>query len=214
MDTIYLVSLLVGGFFVLLSVFGGSESDHDVDADADVDFDVDHDVDFNLDHDADFDVDHDVDFDADHDVDLSHDLEAGPGFVDLLSVRALFLFAAFFGLTGMLLTWLNTGEPYTAVLAVLTGLVVGLGGNYFIKSVGYAHVSSDVSSNELKGVTGKVLIPFEGGEKGKISLVAKGHRVQLIARSFEEEELEPFKPGDEVVVVKMSGSVAEVVKPN
>ena len=211
MDTIYLVSLLVGGFFVLLSIFGGGESDHDVDADAGIDFD--HDSDFDFDHDADFDVDHDIDFDAEHDVDLAHDLEAGPGFVDLFSVRALFLFAAFFGLTGLLLTWLNTGEPYTAILAVLTGLIIGLGGNYFIKRIGYAHVSSDVSSNELRGITGKVLIPFEGDEKGKISLIAKGQHLQLVARSFEEDELEPFKPGEEVVVVKMAGSIAEVVKP-
>ena len=101
-----------------------------------------------------------------------------PGFVDLLSIRALFLFAAFFGLTGLVLSWMGTGEPLAAAVAVLTGLVVGLGGNYFIKRVGYEHVSSDVSASELKGVTARVLVPFEGGRKGKISLVARGARIQ------------------------------------
>lgn len=189
MDTIYWVSLLIGGFFVLLSLIGGGETE------ADHDFGADHDV------------------DVDHDLDAGHDLGAGPGFVDLLSIRALFLFAAFFGLTGLLLSWAGTGEPFTALLATLTGLIVGLGGNYLIKRVGYRHVSSDVSTQELKGVTAQVLIPFTGAEKGKISLVAKGNRLQLVARSLDHEAAEPFRPGDEVVVVRMSGSIAEVVKP-
>ena len=97
MDSVYLISLIVGGFFVVLSIFGGSEheADSDVDADFDTDFDADTDVDFEADFDVDADVDHDFhiggsDFDASTDV----------GFVDLFSLRALFLFAAFFGLTG------------------------------------------------------------------------------------------------------------------
>ena len=193
MDTLYLVCLLVGGFFVLLSIFGGTETDADADFDADVD--------------ADF----DADLDADADVEM--DAGAGPGLVDLLSVRALFLFAAFFGLTGIVLSMLGTGEPLTAILAVLTGLVVGLGGNYFIKRVGYAHVSSDVTVGDLQGVTGEVLVPFEGTRRGKISLVAKGHRVNLLAQAFGGEAVEAFNPGDEVVIVRMEGAVAEVVKP-
>lgn len=189
MDTIYWVCLLVGGFFVLLSVFGGGESDAD--------------------------ADHDVGLDADADADLAagHGAAAGPGFVDLLSIRALFLFAAFFGLTGLALSWLGSGEPFTALVATLMGLVVGLGGNYVIKRVAYEHVSSDVSTRELSGVTGRVLIPFEGARKGKISLVAKGNRLQLVARALDEESAEAFDRGEEVVVVRMNGSVAEVVKP-
>ena len=41
MDTVYWVSLIVGGFFVLLSIFGGADSEADVDVDADVDMDFD-----------------------------------------------------------------------------------------------------------------------------------------------------------------------------
>lgn len=186
MDTIYLVSLLVGGFFVLLSIFGG-------DAEAEADFD------------ADFDADLDADFEG-------SDVGAGPGWVDLFSVRALFLFAAFFGLTGTLLRWTGTEEPTTAILAVLTGLVVGLGGNYAIKRVGYAHVSSDVSLRALKGSTAEVTIPFRSDDVGKISVVSRGHRLRLTARSFESAP-DTFAPGDRVVIVRVDGNVAEVVKP-
>ncbi len=220
MDPVYWISLIVGGFFVLLSIFGGADSE----ADADVDFDADVDVDFDIDADVDFDVDADVDFDADADMDVDVDadveadagaggLGAGPGFIDLFTLRALFLFAAFFGLTGVLLTWLQTGEPVTAILSFLTGAIVGLGGNYIIKSIGYAHVSSTVTSVDLKGRTGKVIIPFDNTDQGKITLVSKGQRLQLVARAFEEED-ETFEPGDEVVVVRVDGRVAEVVKPS
>lgn len=188
METIYLICLLVGGFFVALSIFGGTDSDAD----------------------ADLDVEADAGMDGGPDDAGSSD---GVGLVDLLSVRTLFLFAAFFGLTGILLSLLGTGEPFTAVLAALVGLVVGLGGNYVIKRIGYEHVSSDVSIADLKGLTGNVLIPFGGAQKGKISLVARGHRLQLVARAFENQTIDVFEAGDEVVVVRVDGNVAEVVKP-
>lgn len=201
MDTIYLVSLLVGGFFVLLSMIGGDAAD--ADADAEVDFDAD----FDLDAEVDFDVD------ADFDTDAGADIGGGVGFIDLLSVRALFLFAAFFGLTGVALGWVGTLEPIRALLAVGMGLITGLGGNYLIKRVGYAHVSSNVSTSDMRGKTAHVLLPFEAGEKGKISLVVKGNRVQLLARSL-GDEVPAFERGEEVVVVRLDGGIAEVVRPN
>lgn len=181
MDTIYWISLIVGGFFVLLSIFGG-----EWDADADVDVDA--------------------------DAGAEGDVGSGVGLVDLLSVRALFLFAAFFGLTGVLLDLVGEGEPFTAIVSALVGLAAGLGGNYAIQRVGYAHVSSDVTAEELSGRTAEVLIPFEGRESGKITLIAKGHRLQLRARGL-DGAAESFHPGDEVVVLRMDGPIAEVVKP-
>ena len=204
MDPVYWISLIVGGFFVLLSVFGGGDSE----ADADVDFDADADLDF------DGDADMDLDADADADLHIGHgDLGAGPGLVDLFTIRALFLFAAFFGLTGVLLSLANTGEPMTAILAGLTGAIIGLGGNYVIKSIGYAHVSSTVTAVDMKGRTGTVIIPFDSNDQGKISLISKGKRLQLVARAFEGAD-ETFEPGDEIVVVRVDGRVAEVVKPS
>lgn len=188
MDMVYLVSLLVGGFFVLLSIFGG-----DAEMDAEVDIDIDGDFDF--------------------DGEAGSDIGAGGGLVDLLSVRALFLFAAFFGLTGKVLTWAGSDPTLTAILATTMGLVVGLGGNYLIKRVGYAQVSSAVAAHELKGVTGKVLLPFSGTEKGKIKLIVKGNEVRLIAKSLDESSQESFNQGDEIVVVRNENGIAEVVKP-
>lgn len=178
MDALYLISLIVGGFFVLLSIFGGDSNAADLDADIDIDGDL-----------------------------------SGSGFVDLLSVRTLFLFSAFFGLTGALLGLAGSGEMFRLLVSVLTGLVTGIGGNYVIKSVGSRHISSDISVEDLKGQTARVVIPFHAADRGRISLVARGHRVMLTARSLDDETLESFEPGDEVVVVGMRGNVAEVVKP-
>ena len=181
MDSVYFISLIVGGFFVLLSIFGGADHEGDFDADVDVD--------------ADFDLDADHEFGITAGLDA--DVGAGVGFVDLLSVRALFLFAAFFGLTGTLLEWNGTAEPFVAVQAVLMGLFAGLGGNYVIKRFAY-----------------KEVLPFEGGDRGTITLNVKGQRLQLPAKSLDLESLEAFTPGEEVVVIRMDGRVAEVVKHN
>lgn len=199
MSNIYLISLIVGGFFVLLSIFGAGDHDSDVDVAVDVDADV------------------DLDLDADGDVHIDaggHELGAGVGLIDLLSIRALFLFAAFFGLTGVLLDLTGTPEPWTAILSVVTGAIAGLGGNYIIKRFAYEQVSSNTTTAELKGRTAQVILPFAGSEKGKIAVVAKGQRMQLRARPLDTESAEAFAKGDDVVIIRMDGSVAEVVKPN
>ncbi|MBO6575212.1 MAG: NfeD family protein [Rhodothermales bacterium] len=195
MDSVYLISLIVGGFFVLLSIFG---ADHEGDFDADADVD------------AEFDLEADTEFE----IGMDSETGSGVGLVDLFSLRALFLFAAFFGLTGFGLGLVGEGEPLTLITSILVGLTVGLGGNYVIKKFAYEQVSSTVGVRDYKGRTAKVVLPFTGAENGKITLEAKGQRLQLPARSLDLETIEAFKPGDEVVVVRMDGRVAEVVKPN
>ena len=207
MSTIYLVCMIVGGFFVALSIFGGADSDGDADFDADFDADVD------VDLDADFDLDADVSG-AELEAEVDADVGSGAGLVDLLSVRTLFLFAAFFGLTGLLLDLSGTGEPLAAILAAIVGVIIGFGGNYVIKRFGYAAVSSGVTLSDLRGSTARVTIPFEAEGKGKIELVAKGKRVEIVARNFEAAEPQTFERGDEVVILNVDANVARVVKPD
>lgn len=212
METLYLVCLLVGGFFVALSMFGG-ESDSGVDTDADVDAGFDGDVHIELEADS----GSDLHLEADSSTDFDHDLSGGHadvGFVDLLTLRFVFLFAAFFGLTGTLLNLIDAGEPFTLWVSVLTGLVVGLGGNYFIKTVGYRNVSSDITGRDLIGRTAQVMLPFSPGEHGKIRLISKGRQVTMVAASLDEDSDEEFNEGDSVVVVGLKGPVAEVIKPD
>jgi len=182
MDAIYWTSLVAGGCFVLLSLFGGGDTDMDVDVEADLDLDMD------------------------------SDIGAAPGLVDLFSLRTLFLFAAFFGLCGVLLQLTDMGEGLRVILSLATGMFVGIGGNYIIKRVGYEHISSTVTPDDLKGRSGRVLIPFGSEDSGKIVVLSKGQRMNLVARGLEGGD-EFFDVGEEVVVVRIDGRVAEVVKP-
>ncbi|TDI74713.1 MAG: hypothetical protein E2O84_05465 [Bacteroidetes bacterium] len=204
MESIYLISLIVGGFFVVLSVLGGGDTD------SDADFDVGFDVDLDVDLDADFDAGTDVDTGLDASLDGQ---SGGVGAVDLLSIRTLFLFAAFFGLTGVLLNYTGSAEPATGLISVMTGLTIGIGGNYIIKKFAYQSVSSQVTPRDITGKTGRVILPFGSDDKGKILIEAKGKRIQLIARSLGDDPAESFRQGDEVVIVRVNGRVAEVVKP-
>ncbi|MEM1271588.1 MAG: hypothetical protein AAF752_03375 [Bacteroidota bacterium] len=184
MDSVYLICLLVGGFFVVLSMFGG-DTDADVDIDADVDVDA----------------------------DTGTGVGAGAGFVDLFSLRFAFLFALFFGLTGVLLDAFGRGEPVTFLVSLGVGLVLGLSGNYAIKRLGRTTVSSDVQQTDLVGLTARVVVPFSEADKGKIRVDAKGQRLQLVARGLEGSG-ESYAPGDDVVIVRVDGPVAEVVRPD
>ena len=204
MESIYLISLIVGGFFGALSMLGG-DTHSDADFDAGFDADVDLDVDLDLDLDAGTELDADLSGIGGH--------AGGIGVVDLLSVRTLFLFAAFFGLTGVLLGMAGTAEPLTGILSATTGLIVGMGGNYVIKKFAYQSVSSAVTEEHMKGKTGRVILPFGHDDTGKILIEARGKRVQLIAKSLDDNPGESFAQDEEVVVVRVDGRVAEVVKP-
>lgn len=194
MDSIYLISLIVGGFFVLLSIFGGAdnETDHDVHVELDVDTDTE------------WEAGHELDVDAGHDL----------GVVDLLSIRALFLFSAFFGLTGISLTALSMSEPLTGVLSAGTGLLVGIGGNYIIKKFAYEEVSSLVTQADLSGRTARVLLPFSAKDNGKILIEVGEKRIRVTARLFGDSPTDIVQKDEEVVVVNMDGRIAEVLRPD
>ena len=185
MDTVYWVSLVIGGIFVLLSMLGGGDSDVE----------------------AELDLDADADFELEADADIS----SGEGFVDIFSLRTVFLFAFFFGLSGVAFSLTRVAELTVLLLSLGLGSFVSMVGSYLIKRIGYAHVSSDVTGADFTGIAAKVVIPFGSSDQGKISLVAKGQRMQLTACAFEEEE-DTFDVGDDVLVVHMEGRVAQVVK--
>ena len=131
----------------------------------------------------------------------------------MFSVRALFLFTGFFGLTGTLLTWIGESPIETLIWAILLGLLIGLGGNLFIKRIGYRTVDSGLSSRDYVGRTATVSVPFAGEERGRIKLISKGGVVQLLAHGLDSTN-ELFDSGEEVVIIRMNGNSAEVVKPN
>lgn len=192
MLTVYWVMLLVGGTLVALSLLGGGDAGGDLGG---------HDL-----------GGHDVGHDASAVLVDGDGLEAeGVVFSDFLSLRFVFLFAAFFGLTGVAMRYLaGVVEPLAFVLALVVGVFVGLFGNVLIRRVGQAEVSSAATTTDFEGKTARVVLPFGGADRGSITLVSKGQRYVLPARSF--GGVERYDRGEDVVVVRLDGRVAEVLR--
>ena len=199
----YWIAFLVGGTFVALSLVGGGHDTgggaggHDVAGDAGAGHDFGHDTA----------IDHgDV---ASHGGSASG---AGPGLADLLSLRFVFLFAAFFGLTGLALSYI-ADEPgvYGALVSLLVGLAVGLGGNVTLRRFTEERVSSEVRAEDLIGRTARVTVPMSGASRGTVRVVSQGSVVMLPARVLAGDEA--YRPGEDVVIVRMDGRTAEVVRP-
>lgn len=157
MAVVYWVSLLLGGAFLLPTVFGG-----DLDVDTDVDVDV----------------------DADADADAEND---GGGGSLWLSMRFWTFFDAFFGLTGVALGWAGLGPWLTAAAALSTGFVSATAVSVLLRRLKRARVNSQVSEVDLVGERGTVLLPVGPDARGKVRLSLKGRDLEVLAHSVETD---------------------------
>ena len=233
----YVVSLIVGGAFVMMSIlFGGedadADADMDLDADADADFEIDHDLDLDADMDADFDADVDGDFEVDHDLDLDADADAdidaaldadtggdydksigtdGTLWLPFLSFKFWTFLLAGFGLTGTVLTLLSTPFWLTLGASVGVGLLVGLVVGYALHRLKKQVIDSTVRFDDYVGKTGYIMIPPKEGEHGKIHVDIRGQKISVIALTDDDY---PFERGDEVFIFRCNDDgIAEVVHP-
>jgi membrane protein implicated in regulation of membrane protease activity len=157
MLALYLLSLVVGGGLLLLALLGGGEGEVGGEA-----------------------------------LDLEPEL-AGSGsepssWASALPLLSLFFwtfFLAFFGLTGLLLTWLapGPGAVLTAVLAAGVGVAAGWAAQRLISSMARRTVDSSVGPAELIGRLAQVVVPIARGELGKVRLEVGGRQVELLARA-------------------------------
>lgn len=157
---LYLVCLIAGGIFVVLSMLGGIGADLD------------------------------VDFDSDFDGDLEVGGGGISAIASFLSFRFFTLFATFFGMTGFLLGKVGYAEPLVLIISLILGFTIGLVGNIVIKKFAQKTISSGLSDSDFIGKTAKVIVPFSGSERGKIKLEAKGQEALLIANSADTDQAE------------------------
>ena len=155
---LYLVCLIAGGIFVVLSMLGGIGADLD------------------------------VDFDSDFDGDLEVGGGGISAIASFLSFRFFTLFATFFGMTGFLLGKVGYAEPLVLIISLILGFTIGLVGNIVIKKFAQKTISSGLSDSDFIGKTAKVIVPFSGSERGKIKLEAKGQEALLIANSADTDQ--------------------------
>lgn len=171
MLSLYLIALLVGGFLLALSMLGG----HDTDVDADVDFDADADI--------------DADADADADLD-GGGFDAIMAWLPFASLRFWTFFAAFFGLTGVILDIGELATPWVSLgIAVGVGYVTGASTTRLIRKLRSERVDSSLSRDDCIGETARVVLPIAKGDPGKVRLDIKGRTVELTADTEEESGL-------------------------
>jgi len=204
---IYIFAAILGGGLLLFSVLAGAEHDADHDASG---LDSGHDFDHDLGHD----LGHDVDHDLTHDADVAHASHLGAGelVLGLFKPRNFTFFMAGFGLTGTLLTLLT---PWGAGASLLPAL--GMGAASMVATHGvftwlrHSETAVDVIGDaDMEGCLGRVVLPLTPGERGRIACKVGGREIYVTA-TLDESVLESLPPGREVIVLRVSETVAHVM---
>ncbi len=165
---------------------------------------------------ADFDTGLDIDADLDGDIGMDTDLESHADLSNsaahllgaLFSFRSLVFFAAFFGLTGVLLTWLDTNIVVTILIAVGLGFFAAFINVKLMDYLKRTSVSSQLTDSTIAGNTANVVVPVGPGHKGKVAVDVNGQRIYLVATPYNERHQDEFAVGDSVVVVEVKNGAA------
>lgn len=184
MFTVFLFLAVVGWIFVAIFLFSSADFDVDVDIDTDVDMDIDG---------------------GGGGLDTGLDLLGA-----LLSFRSLVFFAAFFGLTGMVLTWLGAGTALAVILAVAIGLFTAYINTQLMRYLRRTSVGSRVSDSRIAGNAATVVLPIGDDRRGKVSVDVNGQRLYLTATPFSPGRGETYAIGDTVVIVEVDRGSALV----
>lgn len=194
MLSVYWAAFGLGGIFLILTTFVGA--DHDSDGDTG-------------DYDASGDSLH-ADMDHAH---VDHGDVTHPGILDVLflvfSVRFWSFFTGFFGLTGVGMYYIHGPGIVTLLTAIGMGFVAGFSISYLFKVMSRSNVSSDITTSDILGRRGKIVVPVAPDDDGKIRLVIKGQIIDRIAICKEGV----FNIGDEATVVKVEDHIVHIEKP-
>lgn len=162
MLTLYIVSLVVGGALVVLSLFGG-DSHHG--------------------------GDHDFHAGADHDAD--HGDGSQDVWIPFFSLRFWTYFAMTFGAAGLILTFLvKTAEPTAGMFAGATGLITGLLVSFGMRMLSKSDIDSSIKSSEMMGKEAQVVVAIRPGQLGRVRISVKGEVLELLASSDDVDALE------------------------
>lgn len=209
MMLIYTLCLGVGGTFVLLSALGGLDG-ADFAADFDVEVDADADAELEAETGTAIAPDTATSFD---DVDVGTQggtVASRRRWSPFLSLRFWTFALCFFGLTGLLVSWVQPGLAggLVAIIALLMGILCGLAAAVALRSLSSNRVNSLTRPEELTGQVGTVEIPFDAHSRGKVRLKIRGSTVGFFALTQEDRA---FQSGEAVLVVGLENNKLWVV---
>jgi membrane protein implicated in regulation of membrane protease activity len=159
--------------------------------------------------------DFDTDFDLDTDLDVDVDGIGGGGgalsaILSFLSFRALAFFAAFFGLAGLLLTWIDAGTVLTLILAVGIGLFAFWLNGMLLRYLKSTSSDSSIRDQHVAGSPAVVTIPIRPGHRGRVAVEARGHRLVYTAAPYTGTDDGTYEVGRTVVIVEVENGTAMI----
>ena len=187
---VYWLATLVGWPFVLFFLFAGGDLD------------------------ADFDSAFDVDVDTDIDADVAGGSGALSAILSFLSFRSLAFFAAFFGLAGLLLTWIDAGTVLTLILALGIGLFALWLNGVLLKYLRSSSSDSSIRDRHIEGSPAVVTVPIRPGHRGRIAVDVRGQRLVFTAAPYAAGDESSYDVGSSVVVVEIDGGTARIAPLN
>ncbi|QDS97808.1 NfeD family protein [Adhaeretor mobilis] len=220
LDTIFLITALVGGTVMLcqfaLTVMGlaGDEVDGAGDFSADADFDGDVSGDIGGADGGDVasgdgvEGDHQSHWSEADDPDVSH--PDSSGMFKIVSFRTMVAAIAFFGMTGAAARSAEIGNAPSVLIALAGGFAAMYGTYYLMQSITKLDSSGneDITNAIGQAATVYVPIPAAQGGMGKVQLSMQNRIVEFKAVTAEDD---PLKTGEAVVVVAVtSGDTLEV----
>ena len=214
MQSVYWFCLIIGGVFVAIASLGGpDELAFDADADFNLEATLDADGEANLVVDADYEIDTDVALDHQpHRYPLRRRQRLPLGV--LTSFKFWTFGGCFFGLTGLVLQWIQPSWSATVIFTCALSMGILLGGSLALalRTLHRRQVDSLVRTEDFVGLLGTVELPFDANSKGKVCLEVRGSTLHLIA--YTTDNAKSFVPGDPVLVVGADNSRLWVVSPD
>ena len=114
-----------------------------------------------------------------------------------------------FGVIATAFTLLDLASPaVTIAVAAPVGLLCGAFAAYSLRYLDRDTVGSGGDASDVIGKTGRVLLSFEPGKRGKIRVDARGRLLDFIA----ESDGESIEAGASVVVRAFAGTTARVTR--
>lgn len=202
---IYVAAAIFGTAFVIPMLLGG------LDLGADVELDGGFEVDGGLELSGDIDVDPGFDADLDGGLDADGVLGGVGDFVaSLLSFRSIVMFAAFFGLAGMVFSWLDFTEPGPLLTAAGLGFFAAALNGQLFRLLKDSETSSQLSERALSGQQASVVIPLAAGRKGRIRADINGQPHYMVALPYRSGDEQHYDVGEPVVVIEIEDGTALV----
>lgn len=210
---VYVVCLIVGGGLLVIStVFGG---DHDVDTggvDADVHLDVHADVHADLDAGVDPHVDFhpETDVHAETATDATSHTDHALSIASWFSIRFVVYFAAMFGLTGTVMSFMTeASKGITLVVSVIGGVVVGQGVHQTMRALRRTSGDSSVTAGDFVDKEARVTVAIKPPARGEVAVRVGDAERFLPAVAGRTDDT--FASGERVVITSYSAGTAEVV---